>query len=64
MIYKIIDSIMGSGKTTWAIKHMNAHPEQRYIYITPLLNETERVVHECPLLNFQLPKDQISKSAD
>lgn len=38
----IVDSIMGSGKTTWAIEKMkNRH--DKYMYITPFLNEIERV---------------------
>ena len=32
---KVVDSLMGSGKTSWAIREMNAHPEQRYLYVTP-----------------------------
>ncbi|MGG3622842.1 hypothetical protein ABES25_04675 [Bacillus gobiensis] len=40
----VIDSIMGSGKTTWAIKYMNEAPaDQKFIYITPFLGEVERV---------------------
>lgn len=40
----VIDSIMGSGKTSWAIQHMaEADADQRFIYITPFLNEVERV---------------------
>ncbi|WP_249931495.1 DEAD/DEAH box helicase family protein [Rossellomorea marisflavi] len=41
----IIDSIMGSGKTSWAIQHMNRSPNnKKFIYITPFLNEVERVL--------------------
>ena len=39
----VIDSLMGSGKTTWAIEHLRANPEERFIYITPLLEECTRV---------------------
>lgn len=40
----VIDSIMGSGKTSWAIQHMNeASSEQKFIYITPFLSEVQRV---------------------
>lgn len=45
---RIIDSIMGSGKTSWAIDEMNSHPERRYLYVTPYLAETERIVASCP----------------
>jgi hypothetical protein len=41
---KIIDSIMGSGKTSWAIQYMNEAPvAEKFIYITPFLSEVERV---------------------
>lgn len=40
----VIDSVMGSGKTSWAIQCMNeAGPLERFIYITPFLSEVERV---------------------
>lgn len=40
----VIDSIMGSGKTSWAIQHMNeADSDSNFIYITPLLSEVKRV---------------------
>lgn len=40
----VIDSIMGSGKTSWAIQHMQeANPEEKFIYITPFLSEVQRV---------------------
>lgn len=42
---KIVDSIMGSGKTSWAIQFMNESPEQKkFLYITPFLSEVERVI--------------------
>lgn len=40
---KVIDSIMGQGKTTWAINYMKNNPDKRFIYITPYLDEVERV---------------------
>lgn len=40
----VIDSIMGSGKTQWAIQTMNeADPFERFIYITPFLDEVDRI---------------------
>lgn len=44
---KVLDSIMGSGKTSYAIQMINENPEKKYIYITPYLNEVERVLHSC-----------------
>ncbi|MGP4082059.1 DEAD/DEAH box helicase family protein [Pseudalkalibacillus sp. R45] len=44
MKVKVIDSIMGSGKTSWAIQYMNeADIGEKFIYITPFLNEVDRV---------------------
>ena len=51
----IIDSFMGSGKSTWAYKYMNEHPDQKYIYIALFLDECNRVKRECQNLNFYLP---------
>lgn len=46
MIY-VIDSIMGSGKTTAMIKQMNEHPEKRWLFITGRLDEVARITNEC-----------------
>ena len=40
----VVDSIMGSGKTSWAIQYMNEHPEKSFIYITPILTEVNRIL--------------------
>ena len=56
---KICDSIMGSGKTTAAIRYMNEHPEKRYIYITPYRSEADRIQSGCKDLNFKRPKYQV-----
>lgn len=38
---EIVDSCMGSSKSTNALKYMDDHPEQRYIYVSPLLTEVD-----------------------
>lgn len=43
----IVDSVMGSGKTTWAISHMNQNQEENVMYITPFLGETDRIKEGC-----------------
>ena len=43
----IIDSICGSGKTSWAIDFMNESVDKKFIYITPYLDEVERVIDGC-----------------
>jgi Zn-dependent alcohol dehydrogenase len=44
---KIIDSIMGSGKTSYAIQKMIEDTQNNYIYITPFLTEVQRIKDQC-----------------
>ena len=54
---KVVDSMMGSGKTSAAINHINNAPKRkRFIFITPYLKEVERIKNSCPQRNFQAPK--------
>lgn len=53
----VVDSIMGSGKTSWAIEHMKANVEKRFFYITPLKAEDERIRDACPELHFRIPPE-------
>ena len=46
MSITVIDSIMGSGKSSWAIQHMKDNPETSFIYVTPTLTEIQRVIQE------------------
>lgn len=39
----VVDSIMGSGKTSAMISYINSHPENNYIFITPFLAEVQRI---------------------
>lgn len=55
----VVDMIMGAGKTESAITYMNEHPDKRYLYVTPFLDETERVVRSCSELNFIMPSNHI-----
>ncbi|OAA91460.1 hypothetical protein [Clostridium ljungdahlii] len=52
----VIDSIMGTGKTSWTIQHMGEAPLlEKFIYITPFLSEVERVKTSLPDMNFKDP---------
>jgi len=51
----ICDAIMGSGKSMAAITYMNEHPDRKYIYISPYLDEDDRIADECPELHFVKP---------
>ena len=48
MAIKVCDAIMGSGKSSAAIAYMNEHPQQKFIYITPYLEEAVRIRESCP----------------
>ncbi len=43
----VVDSIMGSGKTSWAIQYMNENPEKSFVFVTPFLEQIERIKRSC-----------------
>ena len=42
----VIDSIMGSRKTTWAFNYINSRPDLNFLYITPFLKQITRAKNE------------------
>lgn len=55
-IIKVIDSPMGTGKTSWAIDRINSVKSgQSILYITPFLSEVDRVIQACPTKEFIQP---------
>lgn len=52
---------MGTGKSSAAITYMNEHSSEKFIYITPYLDETARIKRMCPSLNFIEPSNKISR---
>ncbi|ANU12544.1 hypothetical protein B481_0126 [Planococcus halocryophilus Or1] len=55
---KVVDSIMGSGKTSWAIQHMQeTSTDERFIYITPFLNEVQRIKSAVSSRKFTEPQN-------
>lgn len=48
-VINVVDDMMGSGKSTWAIQYMLKKQKdgERFIYVTPYLTEVERVKKEC-----------------
>lgn len=50
---------MGTGKSQSAIRYMNEHPENKYIYITPYLDEAERIKRGCPERDFVEPSNRL-----
>ena len=58
MQVKVVDDMMGSGKSSFAIQYMKESPNKRFIYVTPYLDEVQRVKEEC---GFFEPKHKYSK---
>lgn len=64
-IINVVDSPMGSFKSTTAIDYMNSHPSQRYVFATQYNDECQRIQSGCPELNFRMASaDGHSKSYD
>ncbi|KYZ75789.1 hypothetical protein AXX12_11350 [Anaerosporomusa subterranea] len=53
---EVVDSIMGSGKTSFAIQMMNDNPSKKYMFITPYLEEVGRIKASC--VGFEEPDDK------
>lgn len=58
---RVCDAIMGSSKTQSAITYFNEHPDGKYIYITPYLDEADRIKKSCPDLHFVEPSNKLQK---
>lgn len=55
----VVDTIMGGGKTTWAIQLMNEAPEiQKFIFITPFITEIDRIVDSVSNRKFMKPTEK------
>jgi hypothetical protein len=53
----IVDSRMGEGKSSWAIQKMKEDTEHKFIYITPYLDEIQRVINAVDNKKFYEPKN-------
>lgn len=53
---KVVDSIMGSGKTSAAVNYINQSENERILYITPFLDEIKRIKTLCEKKNFKEPE--------
>lgn len=56
MIVKVCDALCGAGKTVSCINMMNSDTEHKYIFITPYLNEVERIKNACIGRGFVAPE--------
>lgn len=61
LLIKVCDSIMGSGKTMSTIAYLNEHSDQKFVYITPYLDEADRIRKGCPDLHFVEPSKKIAQ---
>ena len=57
MKVKVCDCVPGAGKTEAAIAMMKANPNKRYLFVTPYLEEVQRIKSSCPELYFEEPLD-------
>lgn len=58
----VVDSIMGSGKTSWALQFVNEAPaDRKFIYITPYLDEVQRVIKSVTGRHFAEPNNANSE---
>ena len=59
---KVVDMIMGAGKTSAAINYINqAKSDEKFLFITPYIKEIERITKSCPTKNFKEPLKMGSK---
>lgn len=54
----VCDAIMGSGKTSATITYINEHLDERFLYITPYLDEVDRILKACPDAGFVSPSNK------
>jgi hypothetical protein len=61
---KVIDSPCGFGKTSYAIQKINEYPDDvNILYITPFLEEVERIIESCPNKKFIQPESVKGKQS-
>ncbi len=53
----VCDAPMGAGKTQSAITMMNEETDNKFIFVTPYIEETERIARDCAARNFVTPDD-------
>lgn len=61
MAVRVCDAIMGTGKSSASITYMNEHKDDKFVYITPYLDEAARIKKGCPSLWFVEPSDKLKK---
>lgn len=59
----VIDSVMGRGKSTWAIQLINSTPEENYIIVVPTLDEVDRYHHALTRPSFIPNREEATETA-
>lgn len=62
-VVKIVDSMMGTSKSTNILKWMNNNPNKNYIFVSPLLSEVDnggRVHKELSSVTLEVPNDEVT----
>ena len=44
VVVEVVDSVMGSSKTTECFNWINKNPNDKYIYVSPMLSEVDNGV--------------------
>ena len=60
---KVIDCPCGFGKTSYLIQMMNEDKENKYIFITPFLDEVDRIEKGCKSKKFYKPTNKNSSGS-
>ena len=55
---KVIDSPMGAGKTSYLIQMIKRNTENKYMFITPFLDEVDRIITTCKENKFLQPTNR------
>lgn len=62
-VIHVLDAMCGSGKSTAVINWMNNNPQKKYLYVSPLLTESEeRIPYSCAHLDFIYPVTSSTRS--
>lgn len=61
---KVIDYPMGTGKTKYIRQYMTENPHKRYIYVTPLLSEAEKMADACASIGMITPENSESTKTE
>ncbi len=65
-VVEVVDSMMGTHKTTNILKWMDSNPNNKYIYVSPLLSEVDegcRVHRELKNVTLEIPTNELSSKS-